>query len=205
MWTDQLEAWSTFSAAVGTILAAIFTLWLLVHQIREARAARADANTERTLAQADRDHAAALREIAEAEQQDRAGSQARAVLLLGVEEGPFSRFVTSDRHLEFQVVIHNFSAEPVRFVQIVFERDGRLLQFDSLKILGPRTVIKLRIAVNSGYAWVRTAHPQAHFLDSHGQWWTRRLEGMPERSVQPSDVVQIEGSRLDPVKISTLA
>jgi hypothetical protein len=119
-WADQLEAISTLVGAIMAFAAAVATFWLLVHQIRETRRARADAQGERIDAAADRELARQDREIASAERRDAEKAQARTIIIRGVH-AELVREAEGDWYVvRAQSTLENFGIQPVLDVFFMF-------------------------------------------------------------------------------------
>jgi hypothetical protein len=202
-WADQLEAWSTLAGAVVALLAATFTLWLLVHQIREARRARADAAMERADAAADRELARQDRETAANERRDAEMAQARLVAIgdgvTVVSSGGIGRGGGTRRGLSgIKGAIVNFSQTPVFAVVAVLVatgRDGDQMEkpIDYRSVLEGGSTFVIELDFESNQAWRSMVdEPESiinagrkhevliRFSDASGRRWQRSGLSDPE-------------------------
>ncbi|MBM2622842.1 hypothetical protein JIG36_45810 [Actinoplanes sp. LDG1-06] len=165
-WADQLEAWATLGAAVIALAAAVATFWLLVHQIGEARRARAEARQERAEAAADRKLAADERREAER-------AQARTVLFENVDIRSGKR---ADGSPFDQVSggVTNFGTGPVLDVSIHYRVEGRNHRLARVAVLaaGGALTADATVAGSAGEL-------VAFFTDAAGLSWARHPGEQP--------------------------
>jgi hypothetical protein len=192
-WADKLEAWSTFGGAIVAFAAAAATIWLLIHQIRETRRARADATHERTEASADRALARQDRELAAAERRDVEQAQARSVVV-GDAHFSFRQTGTGSLRLSaIEIEVTNFSSEPILAVRLSLDSDSGAGPWPTLvagtAVLGPGQAIKEQghltdepvVAAASTEEAYAAIDVVVEFLDAAGRRWRRTQGGQPER------------------------
>jgi hypothetical protein len=193
-WADKLEAWATLGGAIVALAAAIATIWLLIHQMGEARRARADA--------------IAARAETLATQNEAAVAQARSVLISDVEVD--QRMTRDGVVLErIRGTITNFSSGPLRDVSVEVIVDsvygsptGEILK--KAGVLGPGEMLRVDVQLDvlartysdaEREARSATAHADAvlaaqketavFFTDSAGVRWRRSIGKEPERVISP--------------------
>ncbi|HET6481984.1 MAG TPA: hypothetical protein VFG35_18400 [Actinoplanes sp.] len=195
---DWLEAWSTFAAAVVGLAAAVFTLWLLLHQIAEARRARSDAIQSREEADQERDLARRDREFTAAERRENEKAQARTVLL---DYSISSKLMPSiDDPFRLVGVVTNFGDSPVLDVDVFFEysspdegksivslagafvmSSGEKIGFD-VNLPDPDGVVPLEnVAAEVVGVLIPHVEVVVEFTDIAGRRWRRGRRDDPER------------------------
>jgi hypothetical protein len=179
-WTDVVEARSAIATTVITALAAIATIWLLVHQIRETERARTDADRERAAAAEDR-------KLARDERADQQAAQARTVVAsdYSVERRP------GESDLLVKATIWNYSPEPILNVTVVLENElseAWKLWFGPLIAPGGSEVISLRLRPTGAVEALKDARPCVYFTDSSGRRWSRASGCKPYRDSPPRPV-----------------
>lgn len=195
-WADQLEAWSTLGGAFVALAAAIATIWLLVHQIGEARQARADAHQERAEAAVDRELARQDRELAAAERRDAEMAQARAVVVGDIQRS--FTFITatpgSTKHVYLTRLIAsvtNYSLQPILTVQLYADSAGTAGDWPILlketAVLGPGETLEHNGFVEDGSDLGPTEEEAdtnlsiyVTFTDAAGRRWRRPYEQQPQ-------------------------
>lgn len=197
-WTDKLEAWSTFGAGIAGLAAAIFTLWLLIHSIREAKRARLAADKARSDAEVDRELARKDRERLDNERAKSESRQARAVTLSGFA---VDKSRDMKNHIwRIQAVVANFSTEPITDFHWLLELEDDknsagpaerhlLVDLGRMTLIGPEEKYEIWHDV---HPLIRLSLPGGEFktkilfLDSQGYAWTRTSEGKPDGPMNPA-------------------
>jgi hypothetical protein len=192
-WADKLEAWSTLGAAFVALAAAVATIWLLVHQIRETRRARIEAHRERIEATVDRDLARKDRELAAAERRDAERAQARTVVIGNVafdvgRVNPGGIFLG-----KLSTTVTNYSGQPILAVQLLADSRGTFgewpVELKRSPVLGPGETLTFDGWVDGGGGSILGETPEeAHanlavavtFIDAAGRRWRRTGGAQPE-------------------------
>jgi hypothetical protein len=162
------------------LAAAIATIWLLIHQIGEARKARKDAHHERSAAAEDR-------ELARAEYRDREAAQARAVVL--AEHSMGIQVPRTDGLFHVSVTIWNYSPEPILDLTVVLmNREHEYWRLWTSPLLAPGACEEIDVALKPTpgvQLWLSDTLPELYFTDAGGRRWSRFYGGSPSRDLFP--------------------
>lgn len=182
---DWLQGWGSV-AAVGA------TLFLLWHEMREARRGRKAAAAERQEAAQDRELARKDRELAAAERRETVKGQARTVVIgeLLISTDPADGAFAVRR---VQVPVSNFGTQPVLDLRVILDCvTGPIARLPCLigssSALGPGQAINVDFVLDLISPWGATGDEAEanvvitiHFTDATGLQWTRRMTEQPEQ------------------------
>ncbi|MDQ7910782.1 hypothetical protein RB614_40455 [Phytohabitans sp. ZYX-F-186] len=179
--TDWMQGWGSVVGVVAGLLAAVFTAGLLVHEMREARLARADAAEEREQGRRDR-------ELLAEERRDAEAAQARAVVVGNFRGGD----EVHDERSVYVVRVHmaNYGTAPILDVRLhLHTPSGYRYLVERADVLGPGEpwpqdwVLQAteRVRVLNGSRAV------VSFTDVHGRRWSRDGRSQPERNLAGVD------------------
>jgi hypothetical protein len=186
--TDWMQAWSGIGAVLAGIAAAIFTAGLLLHEMRQAREARADAKRERDLAAADR---ARL----EQERVDAIKAPARSVLTGSLEIG---RMASSGEISNISLDLWNHGPNAISRVVVSILSRNDSISLDMIDVVAANSNVKASRNFFNPNLYSPEIYSkldlrtEVRFTDHSGRHWRRVDNGQPELTSYPArDTTQV--------------